>query len=64
MRRGVGGCGFWGGGHANASGFTLESTAENNRQAVIDQVVDAVKTALGPAVGETPAKERPLIRPG
>jgi len=54
---------FGGGGHANASGFTLESTAENNRQAVIDQVVDAVKTALGPAVGGTPAKEKPLIRP-
>ena len=55
---------FGGGGHANASGFTLESTAENKHQAVIDQVVDAVKTALGPAVGGTSAKEKPLIRPG
>ena len=54
---------FGGGGHANASGFTLESTAEHKRQAVIQEVVAAVKTALGPAVGEAPSDEKPLVRP-
>ncbi|MBH17626.1 MAG: hypothetical protein CL488_05375 [Acidobacteria bacterium] len=54
---------FGGGGHVNASGFTLESTAEDKRQAAIQQVVAAVNTALGPAVGEAPSDEKPLVRP-